>query len=188
MSKCIDTKPIQGCFTPTSWVDPIWIVIHVTYERWKAVWQTFTLPWDNESPIDITSYLWWWSVSVWACPVKQEYYNEVYRLNWDLTWVVVATPEIPVHSWNSSIIPLLPWNTVTISWERRALKWRYLRETNQDWELDINSRTYRAWFGEIYIEQWHAEWTTDEDSVFNYEKTFTAKPWTYVEIHVQREI
>lgn len=132
-----------------------------------------------------------WSNSVLVktqdCDPNTQYYNEVYRLDWDLVWVT-ALPEIPVHPNNPTLIPLVPWNLLTITWERRALKWRYLRETQQNSELDVNSRTYRAWFWSVYLEQWHAERITDEDSVFVHEKTFEAKPWMYVEIHVQREV
>ena len=113
------------------------------------------------------------------------YHTEVYRLDGDVTGT--ATPEIPVHSNNATLTPAVVGNTVTISGARRSISWFFRKNTTAGGVLTINSLDYSAGSGSEYNESGHSEFITDEDSQFDYEKTFTAQSGAVVEIHVQVE-
>ena len=118
--------------------------------------------------------------------IAKQYYIEIYRLDGNAT--TTAIPEIPIHAGNASLQNAVAGNSTTITGLRRAISWRFLRQTQQDAKLEINSIGYQAGQGEVYLEGGYNEWITDENGNFNYEKKFTVSAGAYVEIHVQREI
>ena len=73
MSKCVDTRPIEGCFIPNdTTLDNVGVVIHYIYNEDNVpVGQAYTLASDAETPIDITTYLGGGIVKVGACNVKK---------------------------------------------------------------------------------------------------------------------
>lgn len=68
MSNCTNTRPIIGCFKPNDGSPSVSIIIHVIYDEGEhAIGQVYTLGDDNETPIDITSYLGGGTVTAGNC-------------------------------------------------------------------------------------------------------------------------
>ena len=120
-----------------------------------------------------------------AAAATRDQYTEVIRLDGDL--VAVAVPEIPVYPGHAVEQVLVPGNTYSLTGSRQYMWWRFLRETAQDAVLDVNSRSYVAGSGGIYVEQGDPE---ESEYTANLVHTidFQAYAGCYVEIKVIREV
>jgi hypothetical protein len=57
MSKCLDIRPVEGCFTVTTTGEKIPVVIHYIYQDNGSIGQAVSLPLSSESLIDVATYL-----------------------------------------------------------------------------------------------------------------------------------
>jgi uncharacterized repeat protein (TIGR01451 family) len=74
MARCIETKPLAGCFNPfDEGLDAVNIIIHIIYEDGQAIGQTYTLSDSNETPIDPLVYLGGGEVTSGPCCCKTDF-------------------------------------------------------------------------------------------------------------------
>lgn len=77
MSKCTEIKPIQGCFKPNDGAESVPVIIHIIYDEEGASGQAYTLADENETPINIATYLGGGVVSVGSCESVVDFLENV---------------------------------------------------------------------------------------------------------------
>ena len=88
MSKCLDIRPVEGCFTVTATGEKIPVVVHYIYQDNGSIGQAVSLPLGSESPIDVATYLGGGEVKIGACDVSSD--RNIYaRMRNGDTWDII---------------------------------------------------------------------------------------------------
>lgn len=82
MAECYNTRPINGCFRPDDGSTSVPIVIHIIYDESEiAIGQVYTLPEDNEAPLDINTFLGGGTVSSGDCSsISKQHIDETFAV------------------------------------------------------------------------------------------------------------
>ncbi len=111
MAQCNNTRPINGCFIPTDGSPSVPIIIHVIYDKDEvAKGQVFTLADDNETPIDITTYLGGGRVVSGCCPQdcdKETVLEFTYQTDLTTPSTPLGTKEIVVFNKSNAWIEIV---------------------------------------------------------------------------------